>query len=148
MPVLTLVDHRPLLLAGRLDRHREVQEGGRQAQREIRRLKRDPPAGAEQREAKGHMKELDRRIVFTRHAREKMLDRGVSEEDVTKAVCVGRREAARHELWQYCINLQFNRRWSGKYYGIKQVIPVIAEEEERYVVVTVYAFYFQEGQEQ
>jgi len=30
---------------------------------------------------------------------------------------------------------------------VQQVLPVVAEEEERYVIVTVYAFYFQEGKD-
>lgn len=32
------------------------------------------------------------------------------------------------------------------YYGVQQVAPVVAEEEHRIVVVTVYTFYFQEGE--
>ena len=76
-----------------------------------------------------------------------MADRGVSEEDVIQAIRIGRREPARRGLWQYRVNLEFHREWGGKYYGMLQVMPVVAEEARRYVVVTVYAFYFQEGQE-
>jgi hypothetical protein len=43
------------------------------------------------------------------------------------------------------LNLEYDGIWGGKYYRMKQVLPVVAEEAERYVVVTVYAFYFQEG---
>ena len=73
-----------------------------------------------------------------------MLDRGVSEEDIFTALCLGRREPARRGLWQYRVNLEFDREWAGKYYGIRQVMPVVAEEDGRYVLVTVYVFYFQE----
>lgn len=76
-----------------------------------------------------------------------MEDRGASEEDVIAALRMGRREPARRGLWQYRINQEFHREWAGRYYGMRQVAPVVDEEEERYVVVTVYAFYFQEGQE-
>jgi len=93
------------------------------------------------------MRELDRPVVFTVHAREKMADRGVSEEDVTAAMRMGRREPARRGLWQYRVNLEFRHEWAGKYYGVRQVMPIVAEEEGEYVIVTVYAFYFQEGQE-
>ena len=44
------------------------------------------------------------------------------------------------------MNLEFKQEWDGRHYGIKQVAPVVAEEENRTVVVTVYAFYFQEGE--
>ena len=91
--------------------------------------------------------ELDRPIVFTKHARSKLLDRGVSEEEVAEALRIGKREPARRGLWQYRVNLEFHSEWAGRYYGIRQVVPVVAEEEGRYVIVTVYAFYFQEGQE-
>lgn len=93
------------------------------------------------------MREIDLPVIFTRHARRKMADRGASEEDVIKALRVGRCEPAHRGLRQYRVNLEFRRTWANKYYGMKQVVPVVAEEEGRYVVVTVYVFYFQEGQE-
>ncbi len=91
--------------------------------------------------------ELDRPLVFTKHARAKMADRGVSEKQVIEALRIGLREPAQRGLWQYRLNVAFQRMWAGKYYGIQQVMPIVAEEEQRYVVITVYAFYFQEGQE-
>lgn len=73
------------------------------------------------------MCELDRPVVFSPHARTKMADRGVSEEDVVKAIRIGRRESARRGLWQYRLNLEFRGEWAGKYYGMRQVMPVVAE---------------------
>ena len=49
------------------------------------------------------------------------------------------------EAWSYRLNLEFHREWDGRYYGVQQVVPVVAEEGDRLVVVTVYVFYFQEG---
>ena len=71
-----------------------------------------------------------------------MADRGVTEELAVRAIRVGGREPARRGLWQYRLNVECNREWAGKYYAVQQVLPVVAEEEDRYVVVTVYAFYF------
>ena len=48
---------------------------------------------------------------------------------------------------QYRLNREFRGEWGGKYYAVQQVVPVVAEEPDRTVVVTVYSFYFQEGQE-
>ena len=87
-------------------------------------------------------------IVFTKHAREKMADRGVSEQEVVEAIRVGRREPAQRGLCQFRLNLEYHQVWAGKHYAVKQVLPVVAEEADRNVVVTVYSFYFQEGTRQ
>jgi hypothetical protein len=86
-----------------------------------------------------------RPLVFTQHARQRMHERGAREEDVRLAVRTGEREPAQRGLVLYRLNLQFNREWDGRYYGVQQVVPVVAEEADRLVVVTVYTFYFQEG---
>jgi len=75
-----------------------------------------------------------------------MRERGAREEDVRDAIRVGRREAARQGLVLYRLNLEFKREWDGRYYAVQQVAPVVAEERDRVVVVTVYTFYFQEGE--
>lgn len=84
-------------------------------------------------------------VVFTTHARERMRERGVRDEDVVQAIRIGQLEVAQRDLHLYRLNLEFQREWDGRYYGIQQVAPVVAEERDRLVVVTVYAFYFQEG---
>lgn len=73
-------------------------------------------------------------IVFTDHSRARMRAR---EEDVREAIRVGQREPAQRGLFLYRLNLEFQREWDGHYYGIQQVAPVVAEEEGRFVVVTV-----------
>lgn len=89
----------------------------------------------------------DRPVVLTEHARERMQERGAREEDVRAAVRAGRREPARRGLVQFRLTREFNREWNGRYYSVQQVVPVVAEEAECLVVVTVYTFYFQEGEE-
>jgi len=39
-------------------------------------------------------------------------------------------------------NFLFNRKWQGKHYAVKQVAPIIKEESNEIVVITVYTFYF------
>jgi len=39
-------------------------------------------------------------------------------------------------------NFTFNGHWRGKHYAVKQVVPVVAEEPNRLVVVTVFVYYF------
>ena len=76
-------------------------------------------------------------VVFTGHARSRMKERGASEADVLEAIRSGEREAAQRGLFLYRLNLEFKREWSGRHYAVKQVVPVVAEESGRLVVVTV-----------
>ncbi len=39
-------------------------------------------------------------------------------------------------------NFLFNRKWQSKHYAVKQVAPIIKEESNEIVVITVYTFYF------
>ena len=73
--------------------------------------------------------------------------RGVREEDVVKAIDQGSKETAQRGLFQYKLNLEFNRIWAGRHYGVQQIVAIIADEGTRLVVVIVYAFYFGEGKE-
>jgi hypothetical protein len=42
----------------------------------------------------------------------------------------------------YRLNLEFKREWDGRYYVVQQVAPSVAEEEHRFVVITVYPSIF------
>jgi hypothetical protein len=86
-------------------------------------------------------------IVFTLHARQRMRERGASEDSVIAAINQGSKEPAQRGLFQSRLNMEYNDVWDGRYYGIQQIVPVIDEEENRIVVITVYVFYFSEGEE-
>jgi hypothetical protein len=81
-------------------------------------------------------------VRLTRHAEEQAAERGATEAEVIEAVTKGSREPAKHgrELCRY--NFTFGKNWQGKHYPIKQVAPVIKEETDETVVITVYTFYF------
>jgi hypothetical protein len=81
-------------------------------------------------------------VAFTFHARQRMKDRGAREEDVIEAIRTGERGRARSGRVMFRLNREFNREWDGVYYRIQQVAPVVVEENERIVVITVYVFYF------
>lgn len=91
-------------------------------------------------------KAKDPAIIFTAHARLRMHERGAREEDVREAIRIGQKEPGQRGLVLYRLNLEFKRKWDGRYYGIQQIAPVVAEEKNRLVVITVYTFYFQEGE--
>lgn len=81
-------------------------------------------------------------IVFTFHARQRMKDRGTDEEHIIEAIRGGEQEPTRSGRVMCRLNLEFKREWDGVYYPIQQVAPVIVEEDEQIVVVTVYTFHF------
>lgn len=81
-------------------------------------------------------------IRLTRHAQEQCDERGATEAEVRQAIEQGSREPAKlgRELCRF--NFLFGQSWQGKVYAIKQVAPVIKEELNEIVVITVYTFYF------
>jgi glutamate synthase domain-containing protein 1 len=91
------------------------------------------------------MTEQEKPVIFTTHALTRMRERGATEADVREAIRIGQREPAQRGLFSYRFNVEFKREWDGRYYGVQQVVPIVAEEEARLVVVTVYTFFFQEG---
>jgi len=90
--------------------------------------------------------EIGRTIVnpirLTTHAVEQCAERGATAEEVAHAVTHGIREEAKHGRMLCKFNFPFNGMWQGKPYAIKQVAPVIKEEPDEIVVITVYTFFF------
>jgi hypothetical protein len=81
-------------------------------------------------------------IRLTKHAREQCAERGAMENEVIEAIRKGAREPAKHGR-EFCrFNFTFGKKWQGKFYAIKQVAPVIKDEANEIVVITVYTFYF------
>ena len=83
-----------------------------------------------------------KRVRFSKHAEEQALERGGTRAEVEEAIRKGSREPATRgrEMCRY--NFVFDRNWQGKRYSVKQVAPVIKEEANEIVVITVYTFYF------
>lgn len=83
-----------------------------------------------------------KRVRLTAHSRAQCVERGASEEEVTIAVEQGTREPANmgRELCRF--TFAFEGTWQGNPYTFKQVAPVIVEERDEVVVITVYTFYW------
>ena len=81
-------------------------------------------------------------IRLTKHALLQCLERGATEEEVIAAVEIGIREAAKKGRMLCRYNVPFNQMWQDSIYAIKQIAPIIIEEPDEIVVVTVYTFYF------
>ena len=85
---------------------------------------------------------MEKAILLSAHAREKMVDRGAVESEVIAAIRSGNYEPARKGRLMFRKNFSYDRLWREKHYAIKQVAPLVAEESERFVVVTVFVYYF------
>ena len=81
-------------------------------------------------------------VVLSKHARERLRERGTDEQQVRTAVQTGARTPAREGRTWCRLNFEFKSTWQGKYYAVKQVAPPIVEKADRIVVVTVYTFFF------
>jgi predicted N-formylglutamate amidohydrolase len=81
-------------------------------------------------------------VRFSRLALQQMSERGATEDEVLEAIRSGEQVPAKRGRLGYRKNFQYERLWGGRYYAVKQVLAIIAEEPETLVVVTVYTFYF------
>jgi hypothetical protein len=61
---------------------------------------------------------------------------------VEYAIRHGARERVKRGRWMCRHNFQYDAQWQGRHYAIKQVAPVIVEEQNEIIVVTVYTFFF------
>lgn len=81
-------------------------------------------------------------VRLTKHAREQAQERGATEAEVYEAVLKGACEPAKRGRLLFRYNFAYNHEWQGTDYAIKQVAPVVKEEVNEMVVITVYTFYF------
>lgn len=81
-------------------------------------------------------------IEFSRHVRDQLVDRGTSEEEIKLSIRDGEEVPAKKGRKAYRKNFNFESYWKGKYYSTKQVIPIVKQESDRIVVITVYVYYF------
>lgn len=68
--------------------------------------------------------------------------RGASEAEVHAVIREGESSPAGLGRTAFRKNFPFHSQWKGRYYEVKQVMPIVVEEEEAIIVVTVYVFYF------
>jgi hypothetical protein len=81
-------------------------------------------------------------VRLTEHAREQCIERGTTEAEVVQAIREGIRLPAKHGREICRFNFPYGGKWARNTYALKQVAPVIKEEDKEILVVTVYTFYF------
>lgn len=87
------------------------------------------------------MTEIEKPIKFSQHALDNLFDRGALREETEQAIRTGERLLAKKGRIAFRKNFSHNAMWKGKFYQAKQVMPIVVEEPDRFVVVTVYVFF-------
>jgi hypothetical protein len=80
-------------------------------------------------------------IRLSGHARENIIYRGATEDEVIDTIrnaLWGPAEQGRLECRK---DFAYGHEWNGKFYDTKQVRPIFIEELKEIVVVTVYVYY-------
>jgi hypothetical protein len=81
-------------------------------------------------------------IRFHPHAKERMEERGTTEEEVKAAVEQGEQFPAKFNRTGFRRNFSFDNKWRGKYYKTKQVEAYAVREDTDWVVITALTRYF------
>ena len=76
------------------------------------------------------------------HARERMRERGATEEEVEAAIREGERFPAKFGREGFRRNFRFDGTWRGRRYGIKQIEAFAIWENGDWLVISVIVKYF------
>ena len=83
-----------------------------------------------------------RKVIFiSNHARQQLAFRGAVEQEVVEAIQSADLKPADLGRLECRKDYPYERKWNGKHYKTKQVLPIFLEEETQIVVVTVYVYY-------
>jgi hypothetical protein len=76
------------------------------------------------------------------HARQRMQERGVTEEEIQATVAQGEQFPARFGRIGFRRNFQFDQEWHGRHYRTKQVEAFAVQEGADWLVITIITRYF------
>jgi hypothetical protein len=76
------------------------------------------------------------------HARERMQERGATEEEIQATVAQGEQFPARFGRTGFRRNFQFDQEWRGRHYRTKQVEVYAVQQGTDWLVITVITRYF------
>ena len=76
------------------------------------------------------------------HARERMQERGATEEEIQATVAQGEQFPARFGRTGFRRNFQFDQEWRGRHYRTKQIEVYAVQQGADWLVITVITRYF------
>jgi hypothetical protein len=84
-------------------------------------------------------KRSEKTLVYTKHARERMLQRGANDNEVEQTILTGEKLPAKNGKVKFERTYQKSCEFEGRTYSQKKVEVVTAPEENKWVIVTVIA---------
>jgi len=82
------------------------------------------------------------KVQFHPHARDRLQERGATEEEVATAIERGERFSAKYGRSGFRSNFLFNGQWNNRHYRTKQVEVYAVEEDDSWLVITVVVKFF------
>ncbi|MBI5184458.1 MAG: DUF4258 domain-containing protein [Nitrospinae bacterium] len=76
------------------------------------------------------------------HARERLIERGASEQEIISTVETGETFPAKYGRTGFRRNFHFDAAWRGKHYKTKQVEAFAVKENNGWIVITIIVRYF------
>lgn len=81
-------------------------------------------------------------IRFHPHAKERMKERGATEDEVKATVEQGEKFPAKFGRTGFRRNFSFSGDWRGKFYSTKQIEAYAIQENSDWLVITIITRYF------
>ncbi|MGA8170886.1 MAG: DUF4258 domain-containing protein [Methylocystis sp.] len=83
-----------------------------------------------------------RKVLIEAHARERMSERGATEEEVAATVAQGEMFQAKFGRVGFRRNFNYDGLWRERLYATKQVEVLAVEENDQWVAITVIVKFF------
>ena len=81
-------------------------------------------------------------VRFHPHARQRMVERGATDAEVSSAILEGERFEAKYGRAGFRRNFVFERQWHNRFYATKQIEAYAVHEGQDWLVITVIVRYF------
>jgi len=81
-------------------------------------------------------------VRFLAHARERLVERGATEEEIISTVTHGEVFPAKYGRTGFRRNFPYGEAWRGKRYATKQIEAYAVKENDDWLVITVVTRYF------
>jgi len=88
------------------------------------------------------MKKKEKQIRLSEHAKQQLIFRGATEQQVIDAIRTQAWRPAELGRLECRKDFRFAAEWNRRFYDTKQVRPIFVDEPDEIVVVTVYVYYF------
>jgi hypothetical protein len=81
-------------------------------------------------------------VRIHQHARDRMVERGTTEDEIILTVSQGERFEAKHGRNGFRRNFPYNDQWRGRRFANKQVEAIAVLEDSEWLVITVLVKFF------